>query len=558
MAFLFGLLAVKLRLPIIVGYLAAGIAIGPFTPGFVADQGIASQLAEIGVSLLMFGVGLHFSVRDLLAVRRIALPGAIGQVIVATLLGAVLGRFWGWDWIASLVFGLSLSVASTVVLLRGLDERNQLDTADGRIAVGWLIVEDIVTVVALVALPALAISGTSNIQIGGLLSSLFWTLLQVGVFVAFMLIVGQKVIPLLLGRVARTGLRELFTLGVLALALVIAFGSATLFGVSPALGAFFAGIVIGQSKLSHRASAETLPLQEIFSVLFFVAVGMLFNPRILLDEPLRVLAALVTIMVGKSLAAAIIVLAFRYPVGTALMVSASLAQVGEFSYILINLGIHLKLVPFDALNVIVAASILSIGLNPIVFRTIDPIDRWLRKRPRLLALLERPSIEPGLQVPDKAEPGLSDHAVIVGYGRVGEAVGRALSMVGERFAVIELDADRIEALTAAGIPAVFGDASRSLILAQAGTANARMVIVATPDTSDTLEIAREARELNPEIRVLARTHQYDDIELFHDEGIDRVVMGEQELALQLGRYALAALNFPAAKIDQIIEELRQE
>lgn len=557
MAFLFGLLAVKLRLPVIVGYLAAGVALGPFTPGFVADQGIASQFAEIGVSLLMFGVGLHFSLRDLLAVRRIAIPGALAQILAATILGVFLGRFWGWDWVACIVFGLSLSVASTVVLLRGLEERKQLDTADGRIAVGWLIVEDLVTVAALVALPALAETRSANLQLGGLFSSLLWTALQVGAFVAFMLIVGQKAIPILLGRVARTGLRELFTIGVLAVALVIAFGSATLFGVSPALGAFFAGVVIGQSKLSHRASAETLPLQEIFSVLFFVAVGMLFDPRILIDEPLRVLATLVTIMVGKSLAAAIIVLAFRYPVGTALLVSASLAQMGEFSFILVNLGIQLKLVPLEALNVIVAASILSIGLNPLVFRTIDPLERSIRNRPRLLSLLERPTADPEIRVTPEDAPKLTGHTVIVGYGRVGATVGRALAMSGERYVVIELDAFRIDELTDGGIPAVFGDASRESILAEAGTAQARLVIIATPDTSDTLEIARAAREMNPNITVLARTHQYEDIEVFRDRGVDQVVMGEQELALQLSRYALITLNFTGSQIDQTMQELRQ-
>lgn len=377
MAFVGGLIAHRLRLTPIVGYLLAGLAVGPFTPGFVADAEISAQLAEIGVILLMFGVGIHFSFSDLLAVRRIAVPGALGQILVATLLGVGLAALWGWGLGAGIVFGLALSVASTVVLLKALEDRDAVSSSDGQIAVGWLIVEDLVMVLALVLLPALAgpLGGTPppGAADTSLLLTLGWTLGKVALFALLMLVVGTRVIPWLLERVERTGSRELFTLGVLAIALGVAFGSAELFGVSFALGAFFAGVIVNGSDLSHRAAQQALPLQDAFAVLFFVSVGMLFDPSVLLESPLRVLATLLVIVVGKSVAAALIVLFFRRTTETAFRISASLAQIGEFSFILAGLGLSLGLLPPEGQSLIVAGALLSIVLNPFLFRAIDPL-----------------------------------------------------------------------------------------------------------------------------------------------------------------------------------------
>jgi monovalent cation:H+ antiporter-2, CPA2 family len=375
-AFIGGLVAVRLRLPPLVGYLLAGIAVGPFTPGFIADETLAPQLAEIGVILLMFGVGMHFSVHDLLAVRAIALPGAVAQIVVATALGTGVASLWGWTLGAGLVFGLALSVASTVVLLRALEARHRLDTEEGRIAVGWLIVEDLVIVLALVLLPALAGplgAAGRDVAMRDLWTTLGITLSKVALFVALMLVLGTRLFPFLLKQVESTGSRELFTLAVVALALGVAFGSSKVFGVSFALGAFFAGVVINESDLSHRAQADSQPLQDAFAVLFFVAVGMLFDPAILVSQPLRVLAVLAIILFGKSLAALSIVLALRYPLRTALIVSAALAQIGEFSFILAGLGITLNLLPPEAQSLIVAGALLSIALNPLIFYVVEKL-----------------------------------------------------------------------------------------------------------------------------------------------------------------------------------------
>jgi CPA2 family monovalent cation:H+ antiporter-2 len=380
LAFAFGYLAVKIRLPPLVGYLLAGILIGPFTPGFVADSDLAGQLAEIGIILLMFGVGLHFSIKDLLAVRGIAVPGAIAQIVTATLIGAATAHFWGWSFGASLVFGLSLSVASTVVLLRALEQKNAVTSPEGRIAVGWLIVEDLAMVFALVLLPACAevLGGSAGQAHEGLWARLGWTFAKVGLFVVAALVVGTRVVPWMLARVARTGSRELFTLSVLAVALGIATGSAWLFDVSFALGAFFAGVILSESDLSHKAAEDLLPLQDAFAVMFFVSVGMLFDPSILVRDPWAVLSVVLIIVLGKSVAAFLIVLAFRHRLETALTVSASLAQIGEFSFILANLGLGLGLLPPQARDLILAGAILSIALNPLVFAAITPTVRLFR------------------------------------------------------------------------------------------------------------------------------------------------------------------------------------
>ncbi len=551
-AFLFGLLAARLRLPVIVGYIVAGIAIGPFTPGFVADQDIAHQLSEIGVSLLMFGVGLHFSFADLLRVRKIAIPGALVQIVATTVLSAVVVHFWGWSWTAGIVFGLSLSVASTVVLLRALEQRRQLDTIDGQVAVGWLIVEDLITVLALVALPAMAGAGKGFTLDS--LSTIGFMLVKVAAFVAAMFVIGKKAIPSLLGRVARTGSRELFTVGVLAIALGIAFGASMLFGVSPALGAFFAGMVISESDLSHQASSETLPLKEAFTVLFFVAVGMLFDPNILLTNPLHIVAALAIVMVGKSLAAMLIVLAFRYPVGTALTISASLAQIGEFSFVLIGLAVSLKLVGPEAMNIVVAVATLSICLNPLVFGSIAPIDRWIRKHPRLISLLEREVPEQTLD--EASETHLTGHVVIVGFGRVGATIAKSLDAALISYVVVEKDHELISMLKSRGIGAVFGDASRPGVLAHTGIQSAQLLVIATPDCLQAATLIHTARELNPSIAICARTHSFTQAEELNALGVDKVTIGEVELALEMSRFSLESCDLSHDATEQIVDRVR--
>lgn len=543
LAFVLGFAATRLHLPPLVGYLLAGVAVGPFTPGFVADAGLASQLAEIGVILLMFGVGLHFSVGDLLAVRKISLPGAVVQIGAATGMGALLSHFWGWSWGEGLVFGLALSVASTVVLLRALEERGLLDSVDGRIAVGWLIVEDLAMVLALVLLPALAgpLGGTPQAGGGSVGAAVALTLAKVAAFLAVMFVVGRRAVPWLLDRVARTGSRELFTLSVLAVALGIAVGAAALFGVSFALGAFFAGVVISESELSHQASADALPFQDAFAVLFFVSVGMLFDPSILVREPLRVAAVVAIILVGKSLAALLIVLAFRYPLRTALVVAASLAQIGEFSFILGGLGMSLGLLREEAQSLILGGALLSITLNPLIFATVGPLERWVRARPRLAELLERPAGELA-ELPPAVEEDLSDHAVLVGYGRVGAPVAEALARVGVPYVVVEQNRETAEALRARGLPVVWGDATRPGILSPAGLERARLLIVSAPDAFQARTILEHARKVNPDIDAVIRTHSDEERTALERLGAGRAVVGERELALAVIRYAFNAFE----------------
>lgn len=567
LAFVFGLLAVRLKLPLLLGYLAAGLLVGPFTPGFVADANLATQLSEIGVSLLMFGVGLHFSIKDLLAVKKIAIPGAVAQIIVATLLGILLGKIWGWTFGAGLVFGICLSVASTVVLLRALKERNLVETINGRVAVGWLIVEDLVTVLALVALPALAsFIGGNPVDADGhsppgsdqsIAVVLLSTFAKVGLFVVVMLVLGKKIIPGLLGRVARTGNRELFTIGVLGVALGVAFGAAYLFNVSPALGAFFAGVIIAESDLSHQAGAEMLPLQEAFVVLFFVSVGMQFDPNIIVKQPLHVLGALFVVLVGKSLAALIIVLFFRYPLITAITISASLAQIGEFSFILIALGISLGLVPQEALSIVLAVAVISIAVNPIIFRTVEPIDNFVRARPKLLGILEFQKPVPEELISSEESKTMENHVVMIGFGRVGSAIARSLTAENIPFVVVDQDRAIIEQLHKRGIPTVFGDASRPGILKEAGLNKAKMIIVATPAKSQARQIVEYARKVNPEIHTCVRTHSFVDAVHFEEMGIERVVMGELELALEMAHFTLEQYNVPDEQVAMNLDEIRK-
>ena len=542
LALIMGLIANRLKLPSLVGYLIAGILLGPATPGFVADVELSSQLAEIGVILLMFGVGLHFSLDDLLTVRRIALPGAIIQIGVATALGAGVATFWGWSVGASLVFGLALSVASTVVLLRALEQRGALQSVNGRIAVGWLIVEDLAMVLALVLLPPLSgwLGGSVAESAVGwdLLKTLLLTLGKVSIFVALMLVVGRRVFPWLLGYVANTGSRELFTLSVIAAAVGIAYGSAQLFGVSFALGAFFAGMLMRESHLSHRAAEESLPFRDAFSVLFFVSVGMLFDPGILTRQPLQVLTVVAIIVVGKSLAAFFLVLAFRYPLNTALTVSASLAQIGEFSFILAGLGVALGLLPKAGMSLILAGALISIALNPLVFRVIEPAQAWIRSRSNLARILER-SDDPLAELPMAVESrDVTGHVVLVGYGRVGRRIGETLTERSVPFVVAEQNRELVEALRERGIHAVAGDASESTVLVQAHIVRARILVIATPDTLRARRMIEIARMLNPRVEVLVRTHSEEEAALLRNEHAGTVFLGEHELALSMTRHVL--------------------
>ncbi|MGQ3353389.1 MAG: YbaL family putative K(+) efflux transporter [Phreatobacter sp.] len=553
LAFIFGVIANRLKLPTLVGYLLAGILIGPHTPGFIADQKLGTELAEMGVILLMFGVGLHFSLKDLLSVRAIAVPGAVVQISTATAMGMALAWALGWTMGAGIVFGLALSVASTVVLLRALQERRIIETERGRIAVGWLIVEDIAMILALVLLPALAgILGGENtasaasdplvqwlgLGIGGVI---LVTLLKVAGFVVLMLGLGRKVIPWLLHYVAHTGSRELFRLAVLAIALGVAFGAAKLFGVSFALGAFFAGMIMSESELSHRAAEESLPLRDAFSVLFFVSVGMLFNPWTLVTAAWPILAVLFIIIIGKSLAAFLIVIAFRYPKGTALTISASLAQIGEFSFILAELGVGLKLLPQEGRDLILAGAILSIMLNPAVFAAVGWIKRRIDQVPATAAPAAASSdpaadIAPAPPAPpptDDEEPqstALTGHTVLVGYGRVGSLVGEGLKAKGIPYLVIE-DATRPQArLRQEGVETITGNAVQGDILSSANIAGARRLIVAIPNAFEAGQIVETAKAANPALVIIARAHSDAEVEHLTNLGAGTVIMGEQEIA----------------------------
>lgn len=540
LALIFGFLAARVRLPSLVGYLLAGVVIGPFTPGFVADAAIASQLAEIGVMLLMFGVGLHFSLDDLLAVRKIAVPGAVVQMTVATVLGMVLAHWWGWNLGGALVFGLSLSVASTVVLLRALESRGVLDSFNGRIAVGWLVVEDLAMVLVLVLLPPLGgwLAGTGDTDVNHLWMTLGKTLLQVGGFVVLMLVVGRRFFPWVLWQVQRTGSRELFTLCVVAAAVSIAFGATALFGVSFALGAFFAGMVMRESEFSHRAAEESLPLRDAFAVLFFVSVGMLFDPWVLIERPLQVLAVVAIIIVGKSLAAAALVMAFRYPLNTALTVSASLAQIGEFSFILVGLGASLGLLPPEGQSLVLAGALISIALNQALFTAVEPLQRWILEKSALARKLEARD-DPLAELPTTTEAKyLSQQVVLVGYGRVGRRIAATLTAHHIPFVVAEQNRETVEKLRAEGIPAVSGDAAEPAVLIQAHIARARMLVIATPDTLNVRQMIAAARALNPGIETVVRTHNEAEARLLNEENAGTVFLGERELAQAMSRHVV--------------------
>ena len=526
LAFVLAAIAQRLRISPLVGYLLAGVLLGPGVPGFfTADQALANELAEIGVILLMFGVGLHFSLKDLLAVRNIALPGAVVQIAVATALGVALAAWLGWSIGAGLVFGLALSVASTVVLLRALQERRLVETERGHIAVGWLIVEDLAMVLTLVLLPALApfFKGTAtDANLLALLTPLAITIGKVIAFVAVMLIVGRRVIPWILHGIAHTGSRELFRLSVLAIALGVAFAAAMLFDVSFALGAFFAGMVMSESELSQRAASETLPLRDAFAVLFFVSVGMLFDPTIIVHEFGPVLLTLLIIVLGKSVAAFAIVRAFRYSTSTALTISASLAQIGEFSFILAGLGVSLELMPERGRDLILAGAILSILLNPLCFALLD---RFLSKTPDTVAKPAAPASREPVPKTD-----LTEHIVLVGHGRVGRFITASAPPGSAPFLIIEDDAEAASRLRAEGHSAIGGNAADPEVLAAANLPAAKCLLVAIPDAFEGGQVVQQARALNPRLRIVARAHSEAEIEHLMKHGATAVVMGEHEIA----------------------------
>ena len=536
LALIFGFIAERCRLPALVGYLFAGILIGPATPGYVADISIASQLSELGVMLLMFGVGLHFSINDLMSVKRIALPGAIVQMAIATVLGMALANWWGWTFGEGLIFGLALSCASTVVLLKALEARGILDSMNGKIAIGWLVVEDLVTVLVLVLMPPLAaILGGVSLDNTATLATPLWqtvsfTLLQVTGFIVLMLVVGKRLLPWILWHVAKTGSRELFTLAVVSAAIGIACGAAVLFSVSFALGAFFAGMVMRESEFSHRAAEESLPLRDAFAVLFFVSVGMLFEPAILVEKPLSVLVVVAVIVLGKSIAAMMITLALRYPLNTALTVAASLAQIGEFSFILAGLGVSLGILPAEGMSLILAGALISMAINPMIFSLIKPLQTWLLRVSELARHYEKNT---GLfsELPMTTEAKyLAGQVVLVGYGRVGKKIAKVLSDKNIPFVVAEQNRELVENLRKKGIPAVSGNASEPSVLIQAHIANAAMLVIATPDTIDVRKMVKAAKMLQPEIKIVIRTHHEDESKFLREEHLGKVFYGEEELA----------------------------
>ena len=537
---IFGLIAERLRLPALVGYLLAGVFIGPFTPGFLADVDIAKQLAEIGVMLLMFGVGLHFSVDDLMAVRKIALPGAIIQVSIAAMLSTLLALAWGWNAGGAIIFGFALSVASTVVVLRGLEAQRALDSMNGRLAVGWLVVQDLIMVFVLVLLPPLAsqLGGEQQSWNDGIWQNLLVTVEKMLIFVVLMLVGGRRLIPRLLWLVARTRSRELFTLCVAAAAVSIAYTAARLFSVSFALGAFFAGMVMRESAFSQRATEESLPLREAFSVLFFVSVGMLFDPRILLEDPLQILAMLFLIMLVNPLASAAIVLVFRYPLNTALMLMASLAQIGEFSFILAGLGLNLGLLTMEAQNLILAGALISITFNKLMFFCVPLLQKWILAHPKLARKLERPG-DPLAELPMSTEEKfLSGQVVLVGYGKVGQRIARALTEKNIPFVVVEENREIVESLRQRGIAAVGGNAAEPAVLVQAHIARASMLVASASSAVEVQKMIQTARTLNPGIEVIIRGLSEEEAALLAEEHAGRVFLAKEELANSMCAHVL--------------------
>jgi CPA2 family monovalent cation:H+ antiporter-2 len=569
-ALFFGYITTRLGLSPIVGYLIAGIAVSNHTPGFVADESLAAQMAEVGVILLMFGVGLQFHIKELLAVRRVALPGALAQIAAATVLGMLVTHAFGWSWNAGLVFGLAISVASTVVLTRVLSDHDALHTRTGHIAIGWLVVEDIFTVIALVLLPALvggsagaeAMGGSAGAEVlnaaatTNLAGAIGIALFKLAALVALTFLLGGYVIPKILAYVARTGSRELFTLTILVLALGIAVGSAKLFGASMALGAFLAGMVVGQSEFSNRAATEALPFRDAFAVLFFVSVGMLFDPfRLAEDWPLIALTTLV-ILVGKPVAALVVVRVLGYPFAIALGVAVALAQIGEFSFILASLGRQMKVLPEGALNILVSASILSITLNPLLYKATPAIGRWVARHPRLARWLN--PAEPLPDAPKIPDGDDEHHAVVVGYGPVGRTVKRLLSRNGIRPIIVEMNVDTVRSLRKSGVDAVYGEAARRETLESAGIATAEALIFTASSVADVEQAIRLALELNPNIRILARTNYLTETFALDRAGAHRIVTAEGEVALTMTEFVLRSLGATFEQVERERERVRSE
>ena len=545
LALIFGLGVSYLKMPPLLGYLIAGVVIGPATPGFVADVGLSAQLAEIGVMLLMFGVGLHFSFDDLMAVKKIAVPGAIFQITVMTLLGFTVAHYWGWSTIGSIIFGLSLSVASTVVLLRVLEAKGLLETANGQIAIGWLVVEDLVMVLALVLVPVIATiygadaQATQSSSSGEIFKLIGITLAKVLAFIVLMLVVGKRVLPKMLWIVAKSGSRELFTLAVIATAIGVAFFSAELFDVSFALGAFFAGMMLGESELSKRAGDESLPLRDAFAVLFFVSVGMLLNPEILWQEPLKLLIVVAIILVGNMAAGIAFVLLCKYPLSTALTVAVSLAQIGEFSFILAGMGLAMNLIPNEAYSLILAGAILSIAINPFLFNSIAPVLVWARKRSHLARKLDE-RLDPLSLLPTTVNQSLlHKQVVIVGFGRVGKSVHEKLKQQKIPCLIAEKDRGLVEDLRKQNIPAVSGDAADPFVLIQAHIARAAVLVIATKDSIDVSKMVETARTLNPEITIFIRARDQEEVQLYQKEGWGKSFTPEDELASRLADEVIA-------------------
>jgi CPA2 family monovalent cation:H+ antiporter-2 len=558
-AFIGGFAARRIGLPTIVGYILAGVAIGPFTPGLFADVEIATELAELGVILLMFGVGIQFSFRDLLAVRSIAIPGAIIQTIFGVALGLWLGWALGWGLGGGLVLGLALSIASTVVLLRTLTDRNELDTTQGHIAVGWLIVEDLLAVLVLVLLPAAAslLGGSDQAAAAGgdPLLDIAAAIGKAALFAVLMVVAGARIVPWLMLVVARQGSRELFSLAVLAIALGLAFVSSSVFGVSLALGAFLAGAVVGQSDMSHQAAAEALPLRDAFAVLFFVSVGMLLDPAYLVANPLPVLAVLALIVVGKAITKFVVVAVAGYPPRVALTVAAGLAQIGEFSFIVGTLGRSLGLLPDDGYQLIVAGALLSITINPVLFGLIPGLEARLRESSVVAGLMARRAGDLARIRPEE-QASLRLHAVICGYGRVGRLIGPALERRGFRYVVITQQREEIDRLRTRGVTAIYGDAANLEVLEMANLPSARLVVVATADPYETRLIVERVRSLHDTVDLVVRTHSDTEAARLRALGRVQAVHGERELAVQMARYSLRRFGVSAAEAEAIAQGLR--
>ncbi len=552
LAFLLGLVASRLRIPPIVGYLLAGILIGPDTPGFEGNLEIANELAEIGIVLLMFGVGLHFSLKDLMEVKRIAIPGAIAQIASAMAMGTALSYWWGWSLPSGMLFGLALSVASTVVLLRALEEHSLIESTNGQIAIGWLIVEDLAMILALVLIPALAgetMDGEATNHTPLMLLAI--ATVKIGLFVAVMLIGGKRILPWILRLVARTGSRELFTLAVFAVAVGVAYGASKLFGVSFALGAFFAGMMIRESDMNHEVADRALPFQDAFAVLFFVAVGMLFDYRTLIEEPLSVLLVVLIITVGKSVVAFLIVMLFGYPLKTGLLVSAGLAQIGEFSFILAALGVMYGILPEEGRDLILAGAIVSIALNPLMFHGVQGIHNWASRHPRLSRMLDLRETNISHMEPEEEKQLHKDLVIVVGYGRIGREVCDNILDADIELVIIDANRERVEMLRELGYHAITGDATHRETLKHAAIDKAAAIVVAVADSFEGGRIVEKARKLKPNIRVLVRAHNDEEVHFFRKKDVDYVSTPSREMGRSIIQYieGMRSGIMPLNKVD---------